>query len=77
MECRHFDFGVEEIDVRLMNGVRPEDTDSVWISDPRSENRTRFFARFGSEKHAQSDANSQAQEKVRQSVFVHYLSPRS
>jgi hypothetical protein len=47
VECRHFDFGVEEIDVRLMNGVRPEDTDSVWISDPRSENRTRFFARFG------------------------------
>jgi hypothetical protein len=47
VEYRRFDFGVEEIDVRLMNGVRPEDADSVWISGPGSENRTRFLARFG------------------------------
>jgi hypothetical protein len=47
VECRRFDFGVEAIDVRLMNGVRPDDADSVRDSDPGSENRTRFLARFG------------------------------
>jgi hypothetical protein len=47
VECRRFDFGVEEIDVRRMNGVSPDDADSVWISGLGSENRTRFLARFG------------------------------
>jgi hypothetical protein len=47
VECRRFDFGVEAIDVRFMNGVSPEDADSVWISGPSSENRTRFLARLG------------------------------
>jgi hypothetical protein len=47
VECRRFDFGVEEIDVRLMNGVSPEEADSVWDSGPGTENRTRFLARLG------------------------------
>ena len=43
VECRRFDFGVEDRDVRLINGVRPEEADSERISGPGSENRTRFL----------------------------------
>jgi hypothetical protein len=47
VECLRFEVGVVEMDVRCMNGVRPEEAGSVSISVPRSENRTRFFDRFG------------------------------
>lgn len=48
MECLRFEVGVVEIEVRCMKGVSPEETDSVsMLSGPGSENRTRFFDRFG------------------------------
>lgn len=47
VECLRFVLGVEDIDVRRMNGVRPEDADSFWISGPGSENRTRLLIRLG------------------------------
>lgn len=47
MECLRFEVGVEAIEVRRMNGVRPEEADSVSSSGPESENRTRFLVRFG------------------------------
>jgi hypothetical protein len=46
VECLRFEVGVFEIEVRLMNGVRPEEAGSS-TSGAGSENRTRFFDRFG------------------------------
>jgi hypothetical protein len=47
VDCLRFEVGVVEIEVRLMNGVSPEEADSASISGPGSVNRTRFFERFG------------------------------
>jgi hypothetical protein len=47
VECLRFEVGVVDIEVRFINGVSPEEADSVSISDSGSENRTRFFERFG------------------------------
>jgi hypothetical protein len=46
VEWRRFEVGVAR-EVRRINGVKPEEDDSDWISRPGSENRTRFLVRFG------------------------------
>lgn len=46
VEWRRFEIGVERV-VRRINGVKPDDSDSVCKEDPGSEKRTRFFALLG------------------------------
>jgi len=46
VECRRFDVGVERVVLRI-NGVRPEDADSISVAGPGSENRTRFLDLLG------------------------------